>query len=187
MDNILFINATLRPESRTMILAKHVLAKLEGKIIEVNLEKEQIPALDLEQMKLRDRLSSEGKTDDPVFHYAHLLREADIIVVAAPYYDLSFPASLKNFVEASNIVGIPYKYEGVDPTPLCRARKLFYVTTAGGPILSDEFGYGYIKKVAEYFYGIQDFFYVKAENLDIYGSDPGKIMIEAMNYINEEM
>lgn len=39
MGKILFVNACVRPESRTMILAKHVLSKLDGVIEEVNLER----------------------------------------------------------------------------------------------------------------------------------------------------
>ena len=37
MDKILFINACVREESRTLALAKEVLSRLEGNIEEVNL------------------------------------------------------------------------------------------------------------------------------------------------------
>ena len=37
MKKILFVNACVRPESRTMILARHLLAKLEGEIEELDL------------------------------------------------------------------------------------------------------------------------------------------------------
>ena len=43
MEKILFINACIRPESRTLILAKHLLSKLDGKVEEVPLQKERIP------------------------------------------------------------------------------------------------------------------------------------------------
>ena len=41
----LFVNACVRPESRTKILADHLLDKLGGEIEEVNLEKENIQPL----------------------------------------------------------------------------------------------------------------------------------------------
>ena len=56
MSNILFVNACVRPQSRTLKLAKHVLSKLNGDVQEVNLEKENIQAflgllvIDLDQV-----------------------------------------------------------------------------------------------------------------------------------------
>ena len=66
MDKILFINACIRPESRTLILAKHLLAKLNGEIQEVNLEKEAIPALNAESLKYRQELLAAEQFDDPI-------------------------------------------------------------------------------------------------------------------------
>ena len=54
MENILFINACVRPESRTYRLAQEVLKKLNGKKEEVCLFQENIPALDLELMEKPD-------------------------------------------------------------------------------------------------------------------------------------
>ena len=42
MKNILFVNACVRPQSRTKLLAKYVLEKLDGEIQELDLEKEDI-------------------------------------------------------------------------------------------------------------------------------------------------
>lgn len=39
-DKILFINACVRPESRTAELSHHLLNRLDGEITEVNLYKE---------------------------------------------------------------------------------------------------------------------------------------------------
>ena len=66
------------------------------------------------------------------------------------------------------MLGITFKYspEGI-PIGLCKAKKLIYVTTAGGPIISDELGFGYVKALAENFYGIKDVSQVKKEFLDI--------------------
>jgi len=55
----LFVNACVRPESRTLKLAKHVLAKLDGDVQEVNLEKENIQPLNLDTLMERDKLLEE--------------------------------------------------------------------------------------------------------------------------------
>ena len=94
-----------------------------------------------------------------------------------PYYDLSFPASLKQYVEHINVLGITFEYtdEGY-PKSLCNAHKLYYVTTAGGCFVPEEFGYGYIKMLAQNFYGIQDCEKIQAVGLDVVGADVESIV-----------
>ena len=96
------------------------------------------------------------------------------------HYDLSFPASLKQYLEQINVVGITFRYsEAGIPVPLCNAKKLYYVTTAGGNYVPDEFGFGYVKALAEGYYGIKDVELIKAVGLDIVGADVERIMKEA--------
>ena len=66
---------------------------------------------------------------------------------------------------------------------LCRAGKLYYVTTAGGKYVPEEFGYGYIKALAQNFYGIKDTELFMATGLDIMGADTDAIMQEAIRRI----
>lgn len=70
---------------------------------------------------------------------------------------MSFPAMLKQYLEQVNVVGITFIYseDGV-PVGLCRANRLFYVTTAGGYYAPDIYGFGYLKALAQNYYGIQD-------------------------------
>ena len=68
------------------------------------------------------------------------------------------------------------------PKGLCRAKRLYYITTAGGPIFSDEFGFGYVKALANTFYGIEEVYQIKAEGLDVDGADVDKI-INGVNII----
>jgi FMN-dependent NADH-azoreductase len=67
------------------------------------------------------------------------------------------------------------------PKGLCKAEKLTFVTTAGGDFFPEEYGYGYIKSLAENFYGIRDTELIRASGLDIDGADPAAIMDEALN------
>ena len=184
MDKIIFINACIRPESRTLILAKHLLSKLNGEVQEVNLEKEAIPALNTASLKYRQDLLAAEQFDDPMLKYARQFREADVIVIAAPYYDLSFPSSLKNYLEAVACVGLTFWYdENEVAQTYTRARKLYYVSTGGG-ILKKQYGFEYIKALVGEFYHIFDVQGFFAEKLDLLGSDPDKIMNRAMKKID---
>ena len=172
----LFINACVREESRTKKLAKALLSKL-GEYEEVKLEDIDFPKTDESFLKKRDSLIASRSFDDPMFELARQFAKADTIVIAAPYWDLSFPAALKQYVEHINVVGITFEYtkEGF-PKGLCKAEKLYYVMTAGGTYVPEELGFGYIQSLAQNFYGIKDVELVKATGLDIDGADEKEIL-----------
>ena len=177
---ILFINACVREQSRTLILAKRLLDTLDGDIKEVQLEKIDFPVVDEGFINHRDQLLRSGKFDDSMFDLGRDFANADTVVIAAPYYDLSFPAMLKQYFEQINVVGLTFAYsENGTPIGLCKAKDLYYVTTAGGPVISDAFGFGYVKALAETFYGINNVYQIKAERLDIIGADVNKILESA--------
>ena len=174
---ILFINACVRKQSRTLILAKRLLEKLDGEVKEVCLEKVIFPLMDEEFINRRENQKNAGAYDAPMFELGRDFAKADTIVVAAPYWDLSFPAMLKQYFEQINVLGLTFTYsETGKPQGLCRAKSLYYVTTAGGYILSDELGFGYVKALANTFYGINDVYQIKAEGLDIVGADVDAIL-----------
>ena len=130
---ILFVNACVRKGSRTKQLADRFLATKKQPIAEVRLEDVAFPRVDEAFLKKRDELIHSGKYDDETFALARQFAEADEIVIAAPYWDLSFPSSLKQYLEQINVVGVTFRYadDGV-PEGLCKAERLTYVTTAGG-------------------------------------------------------
>lgn len=174
---ILYVNACVRKESRTKRLAEQLLEKLGQPYEEIRLEKIAFPTVNEEYLSKRDRLRSEGAYHDPMYALARQFSEAETIVIAAPYWDLSFPAALKQYLELVNVVGITFKYadDGV-PVGLCRAGRLFYVTTAGGYYVPEEYGFGYVKALAQNYYGIRDVRQITAVGLDIYGADADAIM-----------
>ena len=179
--NILFVNACVRKNSRTRLLAEYILAQLDGTVTEVNPATETKPIVSEQFINRRNKSSETGVFDDPVYAPARQFSEADIIVIAAPYWDLSFPAVLKAYFEQINVLGLTFEYTADGfPRGLCRAKKLIYVTTAGGPIVSDEYGYGYVKALAQNFYGIPDVCQVKAEGLDMIGADVEEILNNAL-------
>lgn len=185
MEKILFINACIRPESRTLILAKHLLSKLHGQVEEVNLEREAIPALNGERLKHRLEILSAGKFEDSMLRYARQFKEADTIVIAAPYYDLSFPSALKNYLEAVDCVGLTFYYdEKEEAQTLIKAKKLYYVSTGGGKMRKSH-GFDYFKAVMEEFYHIPHIKGFFAEKLDLKDSDPAAIMADTLEKIDK--
>lgn len=176
---ILFINTCVRPASRTLWLARRVLERVKGdrEILEIKLDNKP---LDYSMLEYRTKLSEREDFSDPLFNDAKIFSEAEEILIAAPFWDLSFPAILKNYIEAINIVGLTFKYlpDG-QPLGLCKAKRLIYVTTAGGKIFNEAYGYGYIKDLAENFYGIPIVKLIKAEGLDIIGANVTEILNDA--------
>ena len=175
--SILYINACVRRDSRTRQLAERLLARLNAPFEEVRPHELALPLVDEAFLARRDRLIAEGRFDDPLFGLARRFANAGKIVIAAPYWDLSFPAALKQYIEQINVVGITFKYsEAGIPVGLCRADQLFYVTTAGGDFALDAFGFGYIEALARNYYGIQDVRKIETLGLDIAGADADAIM-----------
>ncbi len=188
MEKILYVNACVRKESRTNQLAQCVLGQMDGEITEVYLEDEDIKPLNRDLLDERNQLVEERDFLDSSFKYARAFADADIIVAAAPYWDLLFPAILKIYLERINVAGITFKYEDNGHIKsLCAAKKLIYVTTAGGPIIEPNMGYAYLKQVCESFFGISDFEYFKAEGLDIIGADVDAILCKAEEEIKERL
>lgn len=164
--SILFINACVRENSRTLVLAQKILSEMPNEIVEVSLNQENIPSLNQKLLKKREELLSSGNKSDPMFCYARQFAEADEIVIAAPFWDLSFPAILKTYMEQITVPGITFEYINGRPFGLCKAKRLTYITTSGGPIFAD-FGYEYIKALAKNFYGISETKAYRAMNLDV--------------------
>ncbi len=183
---ILLINACVRKDSRTKRLTDALLKKLPGEVTEVDLGKIDFPVVDEAFLQKRDALIEKQQWDDPIFALAMQFKSANTVVVAAPYWDLSFPASLKQYFEQINAMGTTFDYspEGT-PIPLCKAEKLYYVMTAGGALVPEEFGFGYVKALAENFYGIREVKLLSAVGFDIYGADVEAILKEAEERIDD--
>lgn len=172
----LFINCCVREESRTNRLANAVLKKLGNEYTELKLYEKSLKPLDKASLERRTALIEQGAYSDKMFDCAKQFAAAECIVIAAPYWDLSFPAPLKTYIENIYITGIVSEYdENGMPRGLCRARKLYYVTTAGGPY-DPTYSYGYIESLAKSFFGIPEVYLVKAEMLDIAGNNAEEIL-----------
>lgn len=182
----LYINACVRTESRTDKIARALLEKL-GEYEEVCLAKMGLKPLDEETLQKRTNLVMARNYDDSMFDLAKQFASAEKIVIAAPHWDLSFPALLKIYIENIYVTGIVSKYneKGI-PQGLCRGDKLYYISTSGGPLV-EEFGYGYIRDLATKYMGIKETCLIKAEMLDVDGFDSEKIVNDTIKGLSMEL
>lgn len=190
MKRLLWINACMRGEgvSRTDKLCRTFLdawqqANPDGEILERDLTAGNLPQLTGELAEQRDKAVQDGVQDTFLLMAARELAGADAIVIGAPYWDLSFPAVLKVYLEWASTLGVTFRYtEDGMSQGLCRAEHLLYITTAGGPVQGQNFGYDYVKALSTML-GIEQTQCVVAELLDVEGG-PG---VENMKLAEEEL
>jgi len=179
---VLYINSCVRAESRTDKIARALLEKL-GEYEEVCLSEIGLKPLDEETLQRRNDYISARDYSNSMFDLSKQFANADIIVISAPHWDLSFPALLKLYIENIYVTGIVSKYdENGAPLGLCKAERLFYVTTSGGPLI-EEFGYGYVRELMTKYMGVKETSLIKAEMLDVDGFDPERIVSDIINEI----
>lgn len=180
---ILFVNCCARKDSRTKRLASALINALKDEVETVNLYDENLFPMTEEKIIKRSEFSAKKDFSDEMFKYARQFAKADKIVIAAPFWDLSFPAVLKLYVENIYATGLVSEYsENGSPRGLCAAEKLYYVTTSGGPF-NPKYSFDYFKDLALNYFGIKNAELVLAENLDIFGMDSEKILQTAINSI----
>ena len=120
---------------------------------------------DAEMLNERDALASVGAWDAPVFDLARQFRAADAIVAAAPFWDMSFPAALRTYIEYISANGLTYHYDENGCHGDCKARRLVYLTSGGDVERENSVGVVYWRQLAGMF-GIPRFDYVFAGGLD---------------------
>ena len=126
----------------------------------------------------RDALASVQAWDAPVYDLARQFRAADAVVVAAPFWDLSFPAALRTYIEYISANGLTYHYEADGCHGDCRAEKLVYLTSGGDVERSESLGVLYWKQLSAMF-GIPAFDHVFAGGLDLDPARTAEILAEA--------
>lgn len=173
---VLFVNCCIRGEdSRTLRLCRAALDEIascfpQAQVEEVCLDKEELLPLHSDTLAQRHALEVAGKFDHPMFRYARQFAAADVILVGAPYWEYQFPALLRCYIENISISGLTFAYgEDGRPHGLCKGDRLFYITTAGGPILDRNCGFDYLKILLSNMMGFTKLDWVGAECTDVIG------------------
>lgn len=179
---ILYIKSCPREESRTDTLAKALLERL-GEYEEIDVVNEDLHPLNKDALSFREAMIAQGNYSNPMFKFAKQFAFADTIVIAAPFWDLSFPTALKTYIENIYVTGLVSRC-GDDQRPqgMCKANKLYYVTTSGGPY-DPSYSYEYIKALAIEHFGIKECELIYADMLDLDSSDPEKIISDKISEI----
>ena len=188
MRKILYVNACVKRDiaSRTDRLAQAYLNKcLESQdcsLSIVNLEETVMFPLSGKSLAEREKAIENNDFSGSAFELARNFAAADEVVIAAPYWDMSFPASLKLYIEQLCINKLTFCYDEMGrPRGLTNIKKAIYLTTSGGYIGDYNFGFDYIKGVFSTLFGISDIAFFSAEGLDIFGNDPENILASAID------
>jgi len=183
MTGVLFIDCCIRGEqSRTRMLAEGFLAALAERsdiqIERLTLMDEPLVPFQNGFFWQRERLLEAGELGHPRFRYAHQFQRADRIVIAAPFWDLSFPALLKVYIENLCVQGITFDCDETNGTyGVCRAKKMLFLTTRGGALEGSPMDNGtkYLSDMAKFF-GIPQFDHIAADGLDL-GLEPPEAIV----------
>lgn len=183
MLKLLFVSACPRGQaSRTLRLANAFLEEftrcVPAEVVTQDLTRLNLPNMDEALLAVKESLCDRCAWEDSFFRHAVPFQRADAVVIAAPYWDLSFPSILKIWVENMYVRNLTFRYEHDRCIGLCRGREAVYLTTAGSPIGDNDWGAGYIRAVMHAL-GIQAFTSVRAEGLDLAGNDAEAIMAQA--------
>lgn len=189
MKKLLFVDCLIREEnSRTKIIADAFFSALsdEYTVERLVLSKAKLKPLDSKTLEKRDELLKSGKTDDEMFSLSRSFAGADAVIVAAPFWDLSFPALLKIYFENICVSGITFCCDEKGMHGMCKGKDFVYITTRGGYYGESalEQGSSYMKAMSV-FLGFENFECIDAEGLDVIGADTDGIIKAACKKAKE--
>ena len=170
MKKLIFIDACMRAGSRTRRIATPIIAELGMRysVETVDLTRNIYPVAD--NYTLEDR--NQGVVPAEDVDLAKRIAAADRIVIAAPFWEMSFPSALKVFFENMSLFGITFDSNEKECYGLCKAEKVKYITSRGMNISTGdplEQATPYIKAIS-YLWGWGELTVVAAQNMD-YSSD----------------
>ena len=179
MEKLLYIDACIRGnESRTRRIADPIVRILEEKYAIERFILNDMPLEIVQKDLIHKRLN--GDIDPAVLTWAETVRDADRIVIAAPFWDMSIPAALKNFFELCSILDVTFKTNDRSCYGNCKAKKLLYITTRGMDIATGdplEQATPYLKALS-WLWGIGPLEVIAAQNMDYVSAEEIEKKIE---------
>lgn len=187
--NLLFIDGCISNHnpSRTRILCDYYLQQCERlgwKIQRVDLAALSLQPFNGHTLAERGQAIMEQRFEEQSICLSRQFQQADRIVIGAPYWDLSFPAAVRTYIEQIMTVGITFRYTASGPEGLCKADQLVWITTSGGLIQGENLGLSYLRGIAQMI-GIPETEFFSAQGLDISGADIPARLAEAKEKIKE--
>ena len=166
MRKIFYVDACLRTGSNTKKIADAIIAKLAERydIETVRLSEHTFPVVNNDI--LNDRAN--GIVPDEYVAMAKKLADADRLVIAAPFWDMSFPGALKVFLENMSLFNVTFGSNEIECYGLCKAEKVLYITTRGMNISTGdalEQATPYINAIGK-LWGLGELHVISAQNMD---------------------
>lgn len=166
MRKIFYVDACLRTGSNTKKIADAIIAKLAERyeIETVRLSENTFPVVNNDI--LNDRAN--GIVPEEYVEMAKKLADADRLVIAAPFWDMSFPSALKVFLENMSLFNVTFGSNEKECYGLCKAEKVLYITTRGMNINTGdalEQATPYIKAIGK-LWGLGELHVISAQNMD---------------------
>ena len=131
MRKLVVVNACVREsESRTLRIAEPIIAALSERydVIRYDLpEMDGVVPLTPELYAARCR----GEVPAWALEAAMAIASADRLLIAAPFWDMCFPAVLKAFFEQTSLYDVTFTDTGKTCIGLCKSPKVLYITTRG--------------------------------------------------------
>lgn len=166
MDRLIFIDCTMREESRTRKIAIPLVEELGKRydIETIRLDGAGFPAVGSKILHDRDN----GIVPEEYAEMSRRIAAADRLVIAAPFWDMSFPSALKVFFENMSLFHITFDSDNTHCYGLCKCQKVLYITTRGMNIHTGdplEQATPYIRALSA-LWGLGELHVISAENMD---------------------
>lgn len=179
MSKVLYIKANIKNEgeSRTFKVSDSFVEEYkrnnpEDEIITLDLYKENIDFLRHDDLGKIFGPKDEKSKKNPILKYAYQFAEADKYIIAAPMWNLSFPAILKAYIDYVSVTGITFKYTAEGPVGLLNNKKAVHIVSRGGDYENApyEMGDRYLRTILGFF-GIREIETIAVDGLDVMGVD----------------
>ncbi|MCI2779236.1 NAD(P)H-dependent oxidoreductase [Clostridium perfringens] len=177
MSKVLYIKANIKNEgeSRTFKVSDSFVEEYkrnnpEDEIITLDLYKENIDFLRADDLGKLFGPKDEESKNNSILKYAYEFADADKYIIAAPMWNLSFPAILKAYIDYVSVSGITFKYTAEGPVGLLKNKKAVHIVSRGGAYDNSpyEMGDRYLRTILGFF-GIKDIETIAIDNLDVIG------------------
>ena len=188
MSKVLYIKANIKNEgeSRTFKVSDSFVEEYkrnnpEDEIITLDLYKENIDFLRADDLGKLFGPKDEESKNNSILKYAYEFAAADKYIIAAPMWNLSFPAILKAYIDYVSVSGITFKYTAEGPVGLLNNKKAVHIVSRGGAYDNSpyEMGDRYLRTILGFF-GIKDIETIAIDNLDVMGVNVEKKVEEGI-------
>lgn len=172
MKKIIYVNAIIRKdESRTKRLADAIISSIkdEVELKEINLN--ELPLNPYNEVTYEDKVNN--GTEELFYNLSKEIAGSDGLIIASPFWDMSFPSLLKSFLEKISLFDVMFVSDDKRCIGIAKCPFMYYIVTRGMDIKDgDELEQGtpYLKALC-WLWGIKRFEVTSASNFDYLPND----------------